>query len=217
MRTQPGNGARRILQPKLSVSSSQSTSSDHVGTSNSNPAPTNRKRGRSIGSKSHCSKPKALRGVKVRLTDPITTHNHTSAGIQPYFNDAAIHSPDTIERPDISRDQHIDITLYMNQDNYNGMDIITQPNNDSNTSTPPQLYSCDHNDKKNDIGNPPHNQDDKVNINQNNTNTYTHHNHSTMHYHTHKCNNDDHINLNNNNNTNNDNNNNNNTYSSSNF
>ena len=59
----------------------------------------------------------------------------------------------------------MDITLYMNQDNYNDTDIITQPNNDSNSTTPTQLYSCDYSECNNDIGNHLHNQEGKENLN----------------------------------------------------
>ena len=65
----PAAAWRCILQPKANAPTMMSPQSATVSNQIPNPSPTNRKRGRPTGSRNLCSKPKALRGVKIRRTE----------------------------------------------------------------------------------------------------------------------------------------------------
>ena len=65
----PAAAWRRILQPTTHATTMMSLQSFTGSKQIPKPSPTNRKRGRPTGSRNLCSKPKALRGVKIGRTE----------------------------------------------------------------------------------------------------------------------------------------------------
>ena len=106
----PVRAWRRILQQQTIPPPTQPKSADHISTpaSPANHTPTHRKRGRPSGSANQCSKPKALRGVKARRTDPTLLLDHTVNANQLSPNDAGGLSHNTTPRQDGASNQNND-------------------------------------------------------------------------------------------------------------
>jgi hypothetical protein len=141
------------------------------------------KRGPPPCSRNLCSKPKAIRGIKIRCTEQILTsiisaetnnHHHNSTDLNSYTptdrtgsnsNTTTTVSQSTINHSNSmaawyntpSREQHSDSTFPLSQNKANDTVTITQSNNDSNTIITnirtPKLYSCDPNVTNNYIRN----------------------------------------------------------------
>ena len=87
----PALAWRRILQPKANALTTMSPSSVPVSNQIPNPTPTTRKRGQPRGSRNLCSKPIALRGVKIQRTEQNFTlsscsHSDPSRSVGPESN-----------------------------------------------------------------------------------------------------------------------------------